>query len=107
MDEHFRIGVVGAEAVAAAAELEPQALMVVDLSVVGDPYRAILIGHRLRRAVAQIDDRETTMRERHAAVRGAPQARAVRAPMAHRIPCPDHNRIADRSSRSVLNDSED
>ena len=41
-----------------------QLAVVVDLAVEDDPHRAVLVGHRLITAGA-IDDRETTMTERH------------------------------------------
>ena len=52
-----------AVAMAFGFELFPQLELVVELAVVGDPDRAILVGHRLS-AAGHVDDRQPAMPER-------------------------------------------
>src|SRR5688500_12871705 len=106
MDQHLGVG-GAAEAVAAALELAPQLVMVVDLAVADHPELAALVAHRLA-AVERIDDGEAARRNpdvvahdlaaaRRAAARGAgrrarqgPGVAAVGAPCAA---APAHARL--------------
>ena len=57
----------GAVAMAFGLELFPQLGLVVELAVVGDPDRAVLVGHRLG-AAGDVDDRQPAMSERRRSV---------------------------------------
>src|SRR5437764_159406 len=55
VDEALGVG-TGAEDVPPPLERVPQRRLVVDLAVVGNPDRLVLVGHRLR-AAGEVDDR--------------------------------------------------
>ncbi len=59
MHQTFRVG-HGLVAMPFGLELRPDLQLVVQLSVVRDPDRAVLVGHRLG-AAGQVDDRQPTM----------------------------------------------
>ncbi len=60
--EHFAVGVRD-ELVAARLEQPAQLAVVVDLAVVGQPDRVVLVGHRLMACLAQVDDRQAPVSE--------------------------------------------
>src|SRR6266487_241598 len=64
MDEDLGVGLRG-EHVAGRDELLAEVAMVVDLSVLDDPYHRVLIGHRLTAAL-DVDDRQPAHAEGHA-----------------------------------------
>src|SRR5262249_46378175 len=70
-------------------QLAAELLMVVDLAIVGNPERFVLIRHRLRRRIRKIDDRQPAVSEAYAAVGRHPVSRAVRTAMDH---CVAHSR---------------
>src|SRR5207247_11441060 len=76
--EHFRVA-RGAEPLAIPFQFAAELLVVVDLAVEGDDAGAVKGEHRLRRRVAQIDDREAVMRQPDPAARRQPQSFAIRA----------------------------
>src|SRR5262245_58945116 len=59
--------------------------MVVNLAVVADPDRLVLVRHRLAGGWRQVDDREAPMAEAAAPRRIDPRAGAVRTAVAHRV----------------------
>src|SRR5215469_9003127 len=59
MEQHFGVAPRGKE-VAAGFQLGPQLAEIVNLAIEDDPYRAVLIGHRLSTR-NQIDDTEPAM----------------------------------------------
>ena len=67
MNECFRVG-ARSVGVTLRLQLFPQAGVVVDLSVEGNPDRAVLVRHRLSAGGRQIDDRQPPVREAHLAV---------------------------------------
>src|SRR5207244_2110379 len=80
VDEHLRVA-VGAEAVARTLELAAQVDVVVDLAVLDDVARAVLVRDRLV-AVREVDDREPSRSEPDRAVEEL--TGAVRAAMDER-----------------------
>ena len=62
LQQHFRIS-SGVEAVPARFQLRPQFPEVIDLAIENYPGRAVGRGHRLKPAIRQIDNRQTTMTE--------------------------------------------
>ena len=77
VDDRLGVG-RGPEAVPARLEPGAQLAVVVDLAVVGDPDRPVLVGHRLMAGGREVDDREPPMAERDALLRT--DARAARRP---------------------------
>ena len=78
------LGVAGGEeAVAAADQVLPQFLVVVDAAVPGDGQPELRIDHRLGARFGQVDDLQAAMAERDPALR--PHACPVRAPGRHRL----------------------
>jgi hypothetical protein len=71
------------EAVAAADQILPQLLIVVDAPVPGDGQAQLRVHHRLSARFGQIDDFQTTVTESHPALR--PHARRVGTPGCHRL----------------------
>ncbi len=63
-----RLGIATAVvAVSGALQLRPQVGMVEDLAVVGDPQRAVLVGHRLG-AGSEVDDAQATVSESYSVI---------------------------------------
>src|SRR5262249_48696493 len=62
LQQYFRIS-AGFEAAPTRFQLRPQFPEVIHLAVENYPGRAIVRGHRLKPAVRQIDNRQTTMTE--------------------------------------------
>src|SRR6266853_357015 len=85
MNDYFGVRMIGAEAMTCIDELTPEPAMIVNLAVVCDPDRSVLVRHRLRGGRAQIDDRQAPMPESDASVRGYPHARPVRPAMNHGV----------------------
>ena len=81
MDEHLRVG-VGAEAVALRQQWLAQAEVVVQLAVVREPDRAVLVAERLPALFREVDDGEPAVRQRAGAF--APPPGVVWPPMCHR-----------------------
>jgi hypothetical protein len=71
VDDHLRVG-PAAKAVTARFESVTDVEVVVDLAVVGDPDRAVLVAERLAAVLAQIDDREAPMAQRRPVVEIGP-----------------------------------
>ena len=68
VNEHLGVRVVRAHAVTLALELGAQLRVVVDLAVLDDPDRLVLVRDRLIAAL-EVDDRQPTRRERGGSVR--------------------------------------
>src|SRR5437660_1932957 len=85
MNDYFGVRRIGAEAMTCIDELTPEPAMIVNLAVVGDPDRSVLVRHRLRGGGTQIDNRQAPMPESDASVRGYPHARPVRPAMNHGV----------------------
>ena len=76
-------------------ELDPQRGMVVDLAVVGDRDRAILVAHRLMTRRREINDREPAVAERDALPELVPSTAVVRSAMKQRVRHAPHEGLAD------------
>jgi hypothetical protein len=58
-------------------ELAPQRLVVVDLAVLDDPDRPVLVGHRLVPGRREVDDRQASVAETHSVLGEDQCARVV------------------------------
>ena len=93
------LGVAGAaQSLAARLELATQLPVVVNLAVEHDQMSAVE-HHRLRRACAEVDDRETPMHEQNVRSGRRPRPGSVRATV-RQAPCPGH-RPAPADQRSA------
>ena len=103
-----RLG-VGARAVRVALGLElgAQRLVVVDLAVVGDPDRAVLVGHGLVAGGRQVDDRQPAMAQRDPLSGIGPRAVVVGAAMALGRRHVTGDRLADGKRVGEAEDSAD
>ena len=79
----------------ARLELRAQLRVVVDLAVVGDPYGAVLVGHRLMASGGEVDDRQAPMAQRHPLVRAHARAAVVGAAMTQHVGHARHGRFVD------------
>src|SRR5215218_7939119 len=87
VQDHLGIGMVGQPTVPAELlELAADIKVVVDLAVVDEPERAVLVRHRLIGFVGEVDDLEPSKAKANAAVVGDPQALTVRPSMDERLP---------------------
>src|SRR5262245_60361962 len=85
MDDHLAIRPGGMEPVAAGFQHAPQFRVVVNLSVVGEPYRGGLIAHWLSSGRAKVDDGEPAVTERDGAIRRYPHPAPIRPAMSHPV----------------------
>jgi hypothetical protein len=101
VDEHLGVAARG-EAVPASGQLGVQRLVVVDLAVLDDQHRAVLVAHRLV-AVGEIDDRQAPVAEGDRAVglRPALVGPAVLERVEHRVQRPVVDRPAVEGHQSA------
>src|SRR5690606_26687888 len=76
------------EPVPGALELAPELVVVVDAAVEGDGEPELGVDHRLGRPLAQVDDLQAPVPERHRSL--GPEPRPVRPSVAHRRCHPRH-----------------
>src|SRR5207245_1188172 len=76
MDEDLGVG-LGGEPVAGREELLAELAVVVDLSVLDDPHRRVLVGHRLVAAL-DVDDRQPRHAESYAVWMDSSASRPIR-----------------------------
>ena len=86
MKDHFGVGVIRFPAMPAGlTELGAEVVVVVDLAVVRDRERTVLIRHRLPCAVRQIDDGQSAVTEPDVLIGCDPRGRAIGAAMRHGV----------------------
>ena len=107
VQQHLGVGMVGLPLVLAERlQLASKLGVVVDFTVEGERDRAGAVGHRLRRDVGQVDDRQAPVAERAVAIGRRPEADAVRAAVRHAIAhARDDVRIAGPPARSKAADN--
>src|SRR5262245_33521258 len=87
MEDDFGVAVIGPPAVTPRRfELATQLAVVVNLAVVADPDRLVLVGHRLAGGWRQVDDRQAAMAKAASPRRIDPRAGAVGAAVTHGVP---------------------
>src|SRR5437879_6327380 len=70
---------------AGLTELGAEVVVVVDLAVVSDRERTVLVRHRLPRTIRQVDDGEAAVAQSDALIGRDPRGRAVGAAVRHGV----------------------
>jgi len=100
-----RLGVApGAVVMATCLEPGPELRVVVDLAVVDDPARLVLVGHGLLPA-GDVDDREPSVTKPDRPLR--PEALAVRPPMTEHVTHALEQRLVHGFARIQIDDADD